>query len=180
MPSLFNYFNAVPAVGQAAIDWNHNYGGLGGLANQVNVAYQNAQAQIQNEEEMAKAKTKYEFMRGLGSSPQTSLSPDQAFLLKQIEGSLRRELEELDNALELISTQAEVVRETGTAIRSHISNLRKVANLLGTTPQTEPQQSPPEFVPGLVGVGFVQEQADPFAGAEAQQVAPGPWPVGQG
>lgn len=179
MPSLFNYFNAQQ---DANVDWNFNYA-QHAVPLVWDALYEANAAQginAQQAEEMAKAKTKYEFMRGLGSSPQTLLSPDQAFLLKQIEGSLHRELEELDSALELISTQAEVVRETGTAIRSHISNLRKVASQLGTSPQTELQPNPLAFEQGPAEAGLVPVQAGPFAGAVAQQVVPGPWPVGQG
>jgi len=128
-----------------------------------------------------------EYMKTYGQKSKTTRSISQssdeyralANQITELEGSIHQELGELERVLETIATQAEVVRDIGSTVQSHISILRTVAIRLETW---RSKMLPPDSLGSVTtqAAGLaVPEPAHPPAGVAAQQVAPGLWQQGQ-
>lgn len=109
-----------------------------------------------------------------GLTRSSSARQDPTYQIEVLATSLGRELADQEASISEIATKLEVLEESCTLIRSHISSLRKVASLLQTSSQKKPQKSQPNF--GLAGAGFEPAiaQAHQFAAFGAAQVEPVP------
>lgn len=139
-------------------------------------------AQFQQEQLQAEegAVVSLKFTKSLGSSHKSESPQILADRLAVLAESLSLEMADLESARLSLATQAEVLAEIGSQVRDHISTLRKVSNQIEKIEGSVPQPSLYQTGLSTPVVGFAPLAAGPPGLAEAQQVAPPPWPGGQG
>lgn len=94
------------------------------------------------------------------SSRSSSEPQDPAYQIEESLKCLDQELGDLEDAKEVLSTQVEVLEESCTSIRNHISTLRMVANLMRTSSRKKPRRYQSVLDPVPDEVDHQTQQAD--------------------